>query len=298
MISKVTVELKPDGLRPGVIQSAIHTEMTQGPKDLYKRRLVLQPIPRTRLVLHLSHSRTGSHKLELVGGDSMTFREIFHAVSVVASAPAEQLRVMRIDASADVVGRSVHWFRDHVRVPYKRFHAAYGSVSSRTRGFQPETMYYGRGDDVLRIYDKAEELRRRGKFNCPLFTRWPDSTMPSHLVRLERQFRGRAVPKELKRLGGLFKAHRVNPFRNVRLEPFRGLDLGQAPIRAVLASQALACHIEKHGQQAMICQFNKWSKGNGSRIMRSLSRRANLTDGINLYAVFRAEVLAQMEGTQ
>jgi hypothetical protein len=298
MISKVTVELKPDGLRPGVIQSAIYTRITQGPTDLYQRRLVLQPMPKTRLILHYAHLRTGSHKLELVGGDAMTFKEIFQAMSVVAFAEAEQLRVMRIDASADVVGRSIHWFREHLRVPYKRFHTAYGSVRSGRRGFQPETMYYGRGEDVLRIYDKAEQLRHSEKFDCPRFTRWPDGAIPCHLVRFERQFRGRAVPEELKHLGGLFNAHRINPFENVRLEPFQALDFGDAPIRAVLASQALAWHIEKHGQQAMICQFNKWSKGNGRRIMRSLSRHATRTDGIGLYQIFRAEVLAQMERAQ
>jgi hypothetical protein len=203
MISKVAVELKQAELRPGVIENAIHKRSTRGPNDVYEGRLVLQPLPRTRLILHLSNLRTGSHKLELVRGDSMTFNEIFHAISVVSSAQAEQLRVMRIDTSADIVGRSVHWFRTHIRVLYKRFHDTYGSVRSRSRGYQPESMNYGRGENILRIYDKAEELRHRRIFDCPRFTRWPDNIMPSHLVRVERQFRGNAVPKELKQLGGL-----------------------------------------------------------------------------------------------
>ena len=116
-----------------------------------------------KTIVHLfcKHGERGDHKIEIVDTGTMGFREMVHEVRRVFSIPIGSepfLDVMRVDLAADVNDVPVSWFKDRVRVQFKRFGCEIGTYIQMGRG--PETLYFGKRPNCFRIYDKVEERRQ------------------------------------------------------------------------------------------------------------------------------------------
>ena len=127
---------------------------------------------------------------------------------------ASSLRISRIDFAADVCGVSVEWFKRHSRVKRKQSLRSYEVCEVETSKGAVTSVVFGKRPDLYRIYNRVAEKRARGAdvLYYGMFSGAPAPTA----TRVERQCSGRAIPKNVATLGGLFEhAADVNPFPNL-----------------------------------------------------------------------------------
>lgn len=234
--------------------------------------------------LHCKHGEQGNHKVEVLETGKMGLREMTHEVRRIFNLPMrpDQLEVMRVDLAADVSDVPVTWFKDRVRVHFKRFGCEIGTYMQMGRGV--ETLYFGKRPNCYRIYDKAHE--REEGYRKMLGKVSPDAEVPSYeevyghtrdavITRVERQMGGGRVPLEIGMLGTLRKnAVHFNPF-----EPF---EIGVAgrpeprpcdyPVQTYAAGMWLRERAHDWGKHQLRSWLNKHSKGgHGSRVLDSFA---------------------------
>ena len=294
---RLIVRIEPRDLRPAYVSrmtpgSAWRPHLGRHRKIHYESFAVLTIVQR-RVALHFNHLRTATHKLEIIQAEEMTLREMCQLIGAIVCSDPSGLNVTRVDLSVDVNGVDVQWFRDHVYIRNKRTHDVYGR--RRKNGVWEATgLYFGIGQDVVRIYDKIAEMTLRHRLTSPRFAPWPGNVPPKILTRVERQLRSKGVPKALATVDHLRSADHFNPFAGISLTPCCEMHFGDARVHRVLAGRGLASYTKEIGRQAVISELNRHSKGNASRIFRSLERHDVPLSTPELYELYSAETRSQV----
>jgi hypothetical protein len=115
-------------------------------------------------ILHMGnkHAKAGDHKLELIDTAEKSAGQLNHHAHEIFELSKEHadLRIMRIDLAADIPSVPVTWFKERVKVEFKRRHREEGKeefqyVEDGKKRVQ--TLYYGQKPNQIRIYDKHDE---------------------------------------------------------------------------------------------------------------------------------------------
>jgi hypothetical protein len=204
-------------------------------------------------------------------------------VAIVLDGDPYDLRLARLDMAIDLSGISMGWARGHVRVARKQSLREIGAPRDVTTTNPGNTLYFGRGPDFIRIYDKRTErlkeyryLRHKlGAEILPSFEKF--SGMPpgdSPVVRVERQLRIGKIPPQLATLGDLERnINTFDPFSHMVIHP------GGKPepnsehysLRRYLEGVGLRQTIAELGLPKTWALLNARTGGNASRKIQQLS---------------------------
>ena len=132
---------------------------------------------------------------------------------------------MRVDLAADVPDVSVDWFREHMRVCWKRRRAEIGEymVVSQCEG---ETLYFGKRPNCFRVYNKTaerkEQHKRLARRTSPdaddvTFEEVCHTSPDAILTRVERQIAGGRVPASISTIAQLKNLPDFDPFAPVEI---------------------------------------------------------------------------------
>jgi hypothetical protein len=164
------------------------------------------------------YGRKASRILQIVGVGQMDKAAITDILKSIVEWQPLDLRVYRLDLTADWIGTTLEDCRRSVRVRRKLNSTQYKNQTPTA--FEPqrhdsgryETLYFGssKSNDFLRVYDKEAHLQATGKASGMI--------VPSPWVRFERVLAGDKVPNELKTLGALFQnGTAYDPFADVEV---------------------------------------------------------------------------------
>lgn len=255
-----------------------------------------------------------NHKVDIIDAGAKTLAEIISILTQLFEVDPLGLELMRVDLAADVHDIPVSWFRDHMRVRYKRFVERIEKSSETEVKFvamgnaEAQTFYAGRDANVIRIYNKTAELKRQWlrlrrnqeRFNNGLhkfdltdeqrefapvtvptfeeFCTFQNFTLPADatLTRVERQISGR-MPDELRSVDDLSRLPEFRPFEHFKIcnskrSRLPTLSHWSGSVKDYLAVRGLHELIHECGSlQHATSVINRYAKGNGKRIMESLS---------------------------
>lgn len=196
-----------------------------------------------------------------------------HLMDTFQLQPAEldNLKVQRVDFTADILNVPVSWLREHATVKYKQsaeiFH---GWKQQNKRGMSGLT--FGTHHDLYRIYNKtAELLDRKEQF---LYPGMENGNPPPAITRVERQCTRPGVPKEVSTLGQFLNGcAEFDPFRRLvtdeqKCEP----DIETLDAQTWLNCEGLRAIVQKHGRQRARKMLNRKSGGKASRIFQQYSK--------------------------
>lgn len=173
------------------------------------------------VMLNPLYGRKASRILQIVGVGNMDKAAITDILrSVVESQPLD-LRIYRVDLTADWIGSTLADWRKSVRVRRKRNSTQFQNPNRPVESLEAqrhesgryETLYFGstKSSDYLRVYDKTAHLQSTGKAT-------PGVVVPSPWVRFERVLAGDKIPDELKTLGALLQnGSAFDPFGHVEV---------------------------------------------------------------------------------
>ena len=209
------------------------------------------------------------YQLQFKGARHLTSADLIRQVEgafEISESDVLQLPVTRIDFAADVFDVPVQWFREHCRVRFKRSSAQWRETT--TMGVTG--IVIGRRPDYYRIYDKVRELRSR-KQEVLYTGKWNGLPEPI-LTRVERQCSGRAVPKNMSRLGGLLShAEGADPFCSLTLSPGAGVqDEGGWGAQKWLMNLGLQAAVQQYGEIEVRSRLNRMSR-NANRVFAKYS---------------------------
>jgi len=266
-------------------------------------------------ILHYrcKHGQKQNHKLELVNVGKMTLPDMKKEIQQVFQVDAGELSIMRLDLAVDVEGIGVPWFVEHTRVRYKRWLATLGVIDAAEMGNrQIQTAYWGKRPNVIRVYDKYEELRAQYR---RILRAVPEGMVPptfeqcfelpefGHiLTRVERQMGGGRVPGELATVGDLQDCANFNPFSC--LEFISGGKALPDPKHYTFMEHAAGMHLrhlaETQGMQAAIAYITRNSKRNKKWALGKFGdflpvpSQDDLT-GERLFELFQRSVVPQLK---
>lgn len=122
-------------------------------------------------IIHMGnkHQRHGDHKIELIDTAELGekgLRNEVQEIFEIRDSVLDDRRIMRLDLAADISHVPVTWFKERVRVDFKRRHREEGKADC-TEEFpyvedgmkRVQTLYYGNKPNQFRIYDKHDELK-------------------------------------------------------------------------------------------------------------------------------------------
>jgi len=234
--------------------------------DLYSERIDLRGMGLPGL-LFLRCCYNSSHKLAFLQVGSKYMEQIFRIAEQVFLCDPLDLRIARIDLAVDLPGITLDWIRTHLRVSGKRMVHEIGSAGKCA------TVYFGRGQDLIRAYDKQAERRRRfiedrKEGSQPAFNDEPQ------LVRIERQLRSGRVPFQISTLGKLQEnALNFDPFSQVVI--FAGgmaeLDICKYSTRHYLEGVGLRTLVTSRGLAKTWSLISSQTGGNAKRVFDRLS---------------------------
>jgi hypothetical protein len=182
-----------------------------------------------RLNLFCQMDKVGNHKIELIDVGIMDRATIIREVCEVFDVDPLSLEVMRVDFAVDIPDLPLQWFREVVRVAYKRWRAAlttdpfYGEMGNG----DIQTLYFGKRPNLIRIYNKLAEyveahkkLLRKLSKDCErpsLESIFPAAAQHSILTRVERQIGGR-IPAQIHTLRDVFEnSCDFTPFASLKI---------------------------------------------------------------------------------
>ena len=233
----------------------------------YKARFDLQELGIDAL-LYRSCRYNGNHRVQIVRTGNKSFRVISAILAQVLDCDLRSLRVVRLDLAADVRGVSVRWFREHMYVPGKRRIRVYVKHEGESSCDWDNgcTIYLGAAQDLIRVYDKAAELKNKSHDSAP------EDRLP--LTRVERQLRGNRIPPELRTLPDIAtNVVSFDPFKSVVILP------GGAPeptiedysLHRFLEGTDFRELVRKLGLQQVWTSMGRYSGGNGRRTVRRVA---------------------------
>jgi hypothetical protein len=241
------------------------------------------------VILHNSArlSKSGDNKIELVETGGMSYARMHSEIEQIYDIDPQRLSVMRVDLAADIPNVPLSWFLMHSWAQFKRWVADIGQIEDNTvyseMGMKvPQTLYYGKRPNVIRIYDKTAErlyrLKKQQRHVSPdaellTFEEVYGYSSNSWVTRVERQFAGGRVPTPVSTFQKLRSAADFNPFQNLRL--INGGDVEPQPDNYKLNTYALGMLVRQlanewglHRTRAFL---NQRSPGNAARILARVS---------------------------
>lgn len=256
----------------------------------------------------------GNHKLELIDTGTMSYAEMVDEIEYVFRTKADRLSIMRLDLAVDIEGIGVRWFAENTRVLRKQWLANLGVVAAAQMGKnEPQTLYYGKRPNLIRIYNKVEECRVQ--FRRVLREIGPSAAPPSFeeyfgfpetgkiLTRVERQIGGGRIPAALGTVGQLIDCAEFNPFESIEFvgggcpEP----NAANYSFMDYCTGMYLRHLCQSEGMQSMLAFVTRNSKRNRGWAMKKfrdflpVSSKNMLTEE-RLFQLFRESVQAQMMG--
>jgi hypothetical protein len=242
--------------------SVYRTLRRKAASEYYKERIDLRQCD-LNAVLHRSCRFNGSNKVAVLQTAEMSFSQMVDLIQRIFDCDSLTLRVARLDCAVDVA-IPLHWFRNHMCVPGKRRIKVMG-VEKEAPGGGAGTTYFGRGADLIRLYDKEAELRNKSHQAA--------DTESLALTRIERQLRSGRIPQELATLRDLMNnAADFNPFASVVLllggkpQP----NVRAYPLRRYLEGFGLRQLVLDCGLQQVWNILSTCSRGNARRKLRQL----------------------------
>ena len=223
----------------------------------------------------------GESKLELLDTGTKGFSDLVVQVDETVECPADDLDIMRIDLCADLHAVPVEWFFSRMRVKFKRIANEIGILKYQRIGKAGiETLSAGKRPNIVRVYDKVAEskdqlrkLQRRRSRDADELTLEREFGIAENAVitRVERQYGGQRIPREIDSFGRLSRLPEFNPFTNVEIRNGTGANIPTIPecgLDAWLSGSMLHELKEKMGEK----QFRRWlsknSTGNAARYMK------------------------------
>jgi hypothetical protein len=207
-------------------------------------------------------------------------------------------RIARIDFAADVQDVPVEWFRKHSRVKRKRKPQSYEVCKTESSKGSVTSVVFGKRPDLYRIYDRVAEKQER-RVEILYSGMYSGAPVPT-VTRVERQCSGRAIPKDLSTLGGLFE-------HAAAADPFPGLVCTETKDAHVstedwnpqkwLMSVGLATAVKQFGEATVRARLNR-AGGNANRLFSQYSEllradRAGVTAD-RLREIYRNGTLKQL----
>ena len=196
------------------------------------------------------------HKLELYDTGEMRFDQMIAEIRRVFICDPFRLEMMRRDVCVDVRGISLHWFKTHTRVEYKRNLREIGYMRiTKRRG---ETLYIGEKPNQFRIYDKAAERlyqyahmcreARKGDIPIASFEEVFGHSESAIITRVERQYGGGRCGGNLR---SLLRLDCSNPFEPLKFLTSSGPEISPAGIDSTTywAAQHLQRMVCENGAQ-------------------------------------------------
>jgi hypothetical protein len=278
----------------------------------YSQRADLQPFGHD-VTLHVSLMGSGNHKVELMDTGKHTFGSMIAEIESIYEIDAMPLRVMRVDLAADIHGVPVRWFAENVRVAFKQCQADYAVSDTRRMGRgEIQTLYFGKRPNVVRIYDKRAEymhqfnaLVRRGDASPDSFEHLFGIPQDGErLTRVERQFGGGRIPKEIQTVDSLRNVDSFLPFENLELA-CAALALPSpedVPFETYCSGMYLYRMRQEHGMQAVHKFIGKHTNRNGPKVREKfapfLSATETIFDKTSLNESFIRSVRRQLGTSQ
>lgn len=320
MLDKVDLQI-PEGTLPGPLFAPLYSQLRHHlvepfrPSRFYHCVGDLRKTHNIDAIVSLGYRRgRETHKVEIVDAGKKSLEEIADIIRQLFQVDPWTLRVMRVDLAADVQGVPVPWFQQHVLVERKQFTSRIAKGRETEVQFvfmgtaKAQTIYAGKRPNVVRIYDKGEELKRSWlkhycdyeRFNAgmkkfemtkeqeyygqripPTFDEYCrvegfEYSEGDILTRVERQAGGDRIPDELATLGDLRKAHLYDPFQYLKLlggEVIRpiGPPSENTSVRDVLGALGFETLVKELGSASRaVAYVKKHGKGNGKRILEGL----------------------------
>jgi hypothetical protein len=269
-------------------------------------------------ILHFSLKREendpheGEHKLELIDTGEKSYSELDALISSVVEGPIEDLEVMRIDLCVDLYEVPVEWFLANVRVRFKRVAHEMGILKYQligARGIQ--TLTAGKRPNLVRIYDKKAELklqlRKRNRMrSCDsdeltLHSEFGISEQAT-ITRVERQFGGGRIPRQIDSFGKLSNLVDYDPFTNIVFSDHSSASIptvDECGLDMWLAGTRLRELKREMGEQQFHRFLNCHSPGNAARIKKRFRdflnpRGESHLDSRILFEKYRGSVQEQL----
>jgi len=256
--------------------------------------------------------KRGDHKIELFDVGTKSKSEIYKEILRIFDFDPYLLGVMRVDFAVDVNGVPLSWFRESVRVSFKRWRAGVTNdpFFSEMGIGNIQTLYFGKRPNLIRIYDKMAEyrsayrkLKREHKGETiPTFESIygvPDDD--SILTRVERQIGGR-IPPRLATLGDVVRrAPDFKPFEALKIARRAAEPLNEPNLRfeTYCTAQYLRDKASREGMQAIGPFFTQKTNGNSAwawkkygPYLKSLSESNGLSSG-ELQGLFEISMARQ-----
>ncbi len=261
-----------------------------------------------RSILYSGQRWNGNHKLEIVGAGMMLLPEIVSEINQVFDLDPMSAEIMRIDLAVDVRDFSVEWFRRRLRVSRMRYTSEYGRVVSERTNV--ETLYFGKRPNLFRVYDKTAEQRvdyrrlirkaKEGELIPTFQARYghPENEM---VTRVERQYSGGRVPKEIATLGRLQEnSPWFNPFESLQFLPST---ISEESVNQLEGNAFLKCHgwlrlVEQFGGSEARRLLNQKTGRNAGRLLAQISDSISLDPACvapDLYELFCKGICKQLE---
>jgi hypothetical protein len=222
-------------------------------------------------VFHSNHARGIEYqKLSFTNTASMCYSEWRSVLSELLECDPDSLEIARIDFALDLIDVPLGVLYSHIFARKKRYSQEFGTYSgSGIR--QVETFYLGKRPNCIRVYDWRAKHRPSAALANQECTDYCVS-------RVERQCGGAGVPPCIRTFGQLKNAGEFDPFLSLRMivvprdaPPGKG----ETVVR-MLARLGLQTMINERGMQQTMKVINVHSRGNASRIRRSLGLQETL----------------------
>lgn len=287
------------------------------PSKHYLRAVDLRPLG-LPVLLHerCQMDKQGNHKLEFFEVGGLGYSAIVATVKRIFEIDPLQLSLMRLDLAADVPGYAPSWFREHVRVAYKRHTAELGEwpageTYAAIGNVGIETLYWGKRPGLIRAYDKVAErrvqyakLQRAARRANPPGNPLPFEEVYGHpstgvvLTRVECEYGSSKVPVELQTLGRLREAADFNPFSALKFTPGGESDPNPEnySLKDYLAGIGLRKLVAELGFARARAFMNKRSRSNAARILKRFGAFLPVTDSPppDLFAIYRESIGRQL----
>lgn len=254
----------------------------------------------------------GEHKLELLDTGKKRYSDLTAQIEQTIEGPVDDLDIMRIDLCADMCEVPVEWFLPRVRVKFKRVAYEMGNLKYQRIGKKGiQTISAGRRPNIIRIYDKVAEykeqlrkLKRKQSRDADDLNLRTEFGISEHatITRVERQFGGGRVPKEINSFGKLSNLPRFDPFTNIEIN--NGCGASMPTIKECgLDIWLTGTRLREMRDEMGLQQFRRWlsanSSGNAARYVKRYAAFLELDSdqhvtSESLYKAYRESVERQL----
>ena len=254
----------------------------------------------------------GESKLELLDTGKKGFSDLVVQIDETVECTPDDLDIMRIDLCADIHQVPVQWFLGRTRVKFKRIANEIGVPKYQRIGKAGiETISAGKRPNIVRVYDKVAEckdqlrkLQRKRSRDADELTLEREFGISENAVitRVERQFGGQRIPREIDCFGRLSRLPEFNPFTNIEIRNGTGANIPtieECGLDTWLSGDSLHRRQNEMGEQQFRRWLSKYSNGNAARYLKKYADFVQ-PDGDNvlttetIFRTYRDSVMKQL----